>query len=63
MNITANYHAAINTAFGIDWPTVAYADLSIPLHSAIATRLVLAYYEDYGGTDVSSTLSEQVRFN
>ncbi|XP_077966891.1 uncharacterized protein LOC120325398 isoform X3 [Styela clava] len=41
----SSYYSGIQTSFNIDWTQVTYADLDIPLYSAIAQRLHIAYWE------------------
>jgi len=35
--------ADVRTAFGIDWPSTSWTDLTKPLHSAVGARLYLQY--------------------
>jgi len=58
-NVSSLY-ISINTAFGIDWATVAYNDLNKPLYSALAARLILAHAETNEGVVISDSLSQQV---
>lgn len=41
--VLKGYTDDIKTAFGIDWSSITWNDLTKPLHSALAARLFLTY--------------------
>lgn len=52
----------IQTAFGIDWPSVEWSDLTKPLYSAIGARLYLQYQSRANTAGIPRPIEDQGKY-
>lgn len=60
--VMLQYIKDIQKAFGIDWPSVSWQDLTKPLHSALGARLYIQYQSRSDAKGIPRNISDQAVF-
>lgn len=60
--VLLQYIKDIQTAFSIDWPSVAWDELTKPLHSAIGARLYLLYVSRNDPKGIPRNITDQATY-
>lgn len=60
--VMLQYIKDIQVAFGIDWPSVTWDDLTKPLYSALGARLYVQYQSRSDASGIPRNVTDQAKF-
>jgi len=60
--VMLQYIKDIQKAFGIDWPSVTWDELTKPLHSALGARLYIQYQSRSDPSGIPREINDQAQF-